>query len=160
MQRKLLITCFLIGLCSALFAQHRNSVRDFTFLKGSWTMNTEKGRIVESWKVNKDSGMDGISFSISHAGDSTMLETVKIHESGGSIYYTPTGYGPGNDSTVSFRLISAIGKTFVFENLNHDFPQRIGYQFQSENKILAWIEGTVNNQFRKVEFPYTREGRN
>jgi len=157
MQKKLSISFFLLGLCSSSIAQHQNSVKDFGFLKGSWTMNTAKGRIVESWRKNKNSGMDGKSFSISNTGDSTLLETMKIHESEGNIFFTPTGYRPGNDSTVSFKLISASGKTFVFENKNHDFPQRISYQYQSSKNVLAWIEGNVNGKFSKIEFPYKKE---
>jgi len=157
MQKTLIIIYFLLGICSASIAQNQYSIKDFSFLRGSWTMKTEKGRIVESWRINKDSEMEGISFSINNTGDSTLLEKIRIHESEGSIYYTPTGFEPGNDSTVAFRLISAKGKTFIFENKNHDFPQRISYQFQSSKKVLAWIEGNVNGKFNKVEFPYTKE---
>jgi len=157
MKQKLLMFSFLILLCSGSIAQQKTSVSDFGFLNGSWTMNTGKGRIVESWKMNKDSAMDGISFSISTTGDSTLLETIKIYESAGSIYYEPTGNGAGNDSTVSFKLISAENGIFVFENRNHDFPQRISYQSKSASNVLAWIEGTVNGKFRKIEFPYSRE---
>ena len=157
MKQKLLLFSFLFVLCFEAIAQQKTSVSDFDFLKGSWTMNTAKGRIVESWKMSKDSGMDGISFSISTAGDSTLLETIKLYESDGSIYYEPSGNGPGNDSTVRFKLISAKDGIFVFENKNHDFPQRISYQYQSANNVLAWIEGTVNSKFRKIEFPYSRE---
>jgi len=157
MKQKLLLFSFLLALCSGSIAQQRTSVSDFSFLKGSWTMNTAKGRIVESWKMSKDSGMDGISFSISNSGDSTLLETIRIYESAGSIYYEPSGNGPGNDSTVSFKLISVENGIFVFENRNHDFPQRISYQSQSASNVLAWIEGTVNGKFRKIEFPYSRE---
>ncbi len=157
MKQKLLMFSFLLVLCSGSIAQQKTSVGDFGFLKGSWTMNTAKGRIVESWKISKDAGMDGISFSISNAGDSTLLETIKIYESAGSIYYEPTGNGAGNDSTVSFKLISAENGIFVFENRNHDFPQRISYQPQSASNVLARIEGTVNGKFRKIEFPYSRE---
>jgi hypothetical protein len=157
MKQKLLLFSFLFVLCFASIAQQRTSLSDFDFLKGSWTMNTAKGRIVESWKKSKDSVMDGISFSISTTGDSTLLETIKLYESDGSIYYEPSGNGPGNDSTVRFKLISGKDGIFVFENKNHDFPQRISYQSQSANNVLAWIEGTVNGKFRKIEFPYSRE---
>jgi hypothetical protein len=157
MKQKLLLFSFLFVLCFESISQERTSLSDFIFLKGSWTMNTAKGRIVESWKMSKDSGMDGISFSISNTGDSTLLETIKLYESDGSIYYEPTGNGAGNNSTVSFKLISSENGIFVFENRNHDFPQRISYQFQSANNVLAWIEGTVNGKFRKIEFPYSRE---
>jgi len=138
-------------------AQPKPLLSDLGFLKGNWTMNTSKGRIVESWKMNSDSGMDGISYSVSSKGDSTLLETIKLYESDGNIYYEPTGYGAGNDSTVSFRLISANQGVYVFENIDHDFPQKISYQMQSQNNILAWIEGTVNGNFRKIEFPYSRD---
>ena len=156
-QTILLLVSFLLVQCSCSIAQQKTSVSDFGFLKGSWTMNTAKGRIVESWKMSKDSGMVGISFSINNTGDSTLPETIKIYESAGSIYYEPTGNGAGNNSTVSFKLISAENGIFVFENRNHDFPQRISYQSQSQSNVLAWIEGTVNGKFRKIEFPYSRE---
>jgi len=144
-------------LSSAAGAQQKTSIRDFDFLKGNWTMNTSNGRIVELWKMNSDSGMDGISYSINNKGDSTLLETIKLYESLGNIYYEPTGKGPGNDSTVSFKLISTNQGVYVFENIHHDFPQKISYQLQSRNNILAWIEGALNGNFRKIEFPYNRE---
>lgn len=157
MKKKLLFFCLSLILSSASIAQQKNSLRDFGFLNGSWTMNTENGRIVEFWKMNNDSGMDGISYSISNKGDSTLLETIKLYESSGNIFYEPTGNGAGNDSTVSFRLISTNQGVYVFENIHHDFPQRISYQLRSQNNILAWIEGTVNGKFRTIEFPYSRE---
>jgi len=150
-----LFLCMVISYGSS--AQPKTSLRDFDFLKGNWSMNTSTGRIVESWKGNNDSGMDGISYSISSKGDSTLLETIKLYESDGNIYYEPTGNGTGNDSTVSFKLISANQGVYVFENIHHDFPQKISYQLQSQNNILAWIEGTINGNFRKIEFPYSRD---
>ena len=44
----------------------------------------------------------------------------------------------------------------IFENLQHDFPQRIGYQRNGPDSLLAWIEGTEKGQVRRVEFPYRR----
>lgn len=157
MQKNLLLFCFLLGICSTSVAQNQYSMKDFGFLIGTWTMKTEMGRIIESWTKSKDSGMDGISFSISSIGDRTLLEKIRLHESEGSIYYTPTGFEPSNNSTVSFKLISSKGKTFIFENKNHDFPQLISYQLKSPKKIFAWIEGNVNGKFNRIEFPYTRE---
>lgn len=157
MIRTCLLFCLGMVISHASIAQPKISLRDFDFLKGNWSMNTSTGRIVESWKWNNDSGMDGISYSISSKGDSTLLETIKLYESNGNIYYEPTGNGAGNDSTVSFRLISANQGVYVFENIYHDFPQKISYQLQSQNNILAWIEGIVNGNFRKIEFPYSRD---
>ncbi len=44
----------------------------------------------------------------------------------------------------------------VFENLEHDFPQRVGYERTGADTLLAWIEGTRNGQIRRIEFPYRR----
>ncbi len=157
MKRKLLLFGLFLALCSGSIAQLKTSLKDFRFLEGSWTMNTIKGRIVESWKWNNDFRMDGISFSISKTGDSTLLETIKLYKSADGIFYEPTGNGATNNSTVGFKLISAKKGIFVFENKNHDFPQRISYQSLSANNILAWIEGTVDGKLKKIEFPYNKE---
>jgi hypothetical protein len=46
--------------------------------------------------------------------------------------------------------------TVVFENLEHDFPQRVGYRRAGADSVLAWIEGTVDGKTRRVDFPYRR----
>ena len=42
----------------------------------------------------------------------------------------------------------------VFENPQHDFPQRISYELKGDGTLLAAIEGTKNGKTRRVEFPY------
>jgi hypothetical protein len=39
----------------------------------------------------------------------------------------------------------------VFENPQHDFPQKIGYQRVSPDALLAWIEGTDKRETRRIE---------
>ncbi len=46
--------------------------------------------------------------------------------------------------------------SIIFENLQHDFPQRVGYQRTGPDTLLAWIEGPRNGQVRRIEFPYRR----
>jgi len=43
----------------------------------------------------------------------------------------------------------------VFENPEHDFPQRIGYERDGDG-MRAWIEGTLDGRSRRVEFAYMR----
>ena len=44
----------------------------------------------------------------------------------------------------------------VFENPQHDFPQKVGYQRTNPDTLLAWIEGSEKGQVRRIEFPYRR----
>jgi len=56
-------------ICSA---QTNFSIDDLAFLKGNWSLMSEKGRIIESWKKINHTYFEGISYSISHSGDSTL----------------------------------------------------------------------------------------
>ena len=44
----------------------------------------------------------------------------------------------------------------MFENLSHDFPQRIIYRRTADASVTARIEGTVKGEARGRDFPYTR----
>jgi len=45
----------------------------------------------------------------------------------------------------------------VFENPQHDFPQRISYKLNPDGTLLAAIDGTKAGKIRRVEFPYKRD---
>ena len=46
---------------------------------------------------------------------------------------------------------------YIFENKEHDFPQRIVYENQGKKEMLASIEGELNGKSRKSEFRYKRQ---
>jgi hypothetical protein len=62
---------------------------------------------------------------------------------------------PSGQSAAKFPARAVSERAAVFENLQHDFPQRIGYERDGQN-LLAWIEGPRNGQTRRVEFRFTR----
>lgn len=63
---------------------------------------------------------------------------------------------PSSQPTAVF-LSKTIGDSVViFENLEHDFPQRVGYQRDRPDALLAWVEGTVKGQSKRIDFAYAR----
>lgn len=44
----------------------------------------------------------------------------------------------------------------VFENPNHDFPQRIIYRLVTVDSLVARIEGRIDGKERSSDFPYRR----
>jgi hypothetical protein len=82
-------------------------------------------------------------------------ETVVLSESEGRLVYTVHRRG---QPTVVFLSRSVTRDEVVFENPAHDFPQRIGYRRRGPDELFAWIEGTVDGQQRRVEFPYRGGG--
>jgi hypothetical protein len=46
--------------------------------------------------------------------------------------------------------------TVVFENLQHDFPQRIGYEMNGPDSLTAWIEGPHQGRQRRIGYMFRR----
>ena len=63
---------------------------------------------------------------------------------------------PSGQETARFNLVSMSTTEVIFENPEHDFPQRIMYRLTSDGNLLGRIEGTVNGTERAVDFPMTR----
>jgi hypothetical protein len=58
-----------------------------------------------------------------------------------------------NDETTDFTLVD-IEEQAVFENINHDYPQRIIYKKMLDDSLFARIEGTVDGVDNFEEFRY------
>ena len=152
--KKYLVLVVLVVVQLSANAQKVN-LKQFAFLVGNWEMKTTKGKITEHWIKSKDS-LNGKSFRHSVKGDSTLTETVVIKKIDNIFHYCVTGLEKHNAGTTNFKLISADGVTYVFENKAHDFPQKIVYQNKGKDQLLAWIEGENNGKKIKSEFPYIR----
>ncbi|NTE05283.1 hypothetical protein G6M26_34505 [Agrobacterium tumefaciens] len=146
----------LISLCTNVNAQ-KNSSKTFAFILGSWEMQTTKGKIIEQWIQNPDKTFSGKSYRINAKGDSLLTETLYLKKTGKDTFYCSTVINQNEGKEVCFKLISSKGHTYVFENQTHDFPQKIVYQNQGKNELIAWIEGELNGKSRKSEFRYKRK---
>ena len=62
---------------------------------------------------------------------------------------------PEGQNITLFALVEFTPKKFIFENLEHDFPQRITYEFHKDGKLTSSIEGTVNGENKRIEFSFT-----
>ena len=151
-----LLALILIGFCTNVNAQKAPS-KAFAFILGSWEMQTAKGKIVEQWTQNPDKTLSGKSYRINANGDSLLTETLKIKKIGKDTFYCSTVTGQNEGKETCFKLINTKDETYVFEDKTHDFPQRIVYQNQGKNDLLAWIEGELNGKSRKSEFRYKRQ---
>lgn len=60
---------------------------------------------------------------------------------------------PSNQSTTIFPVLHISDSEAVFENPEHDFPQRVAYAREGASTIRARIEGVRKGALRVVEFP-------
>ena len=63
---------------------------------------------------------------------------------------------PSGQNMATFPLSSLSETEAVFENPDHDFPQRVIYARDGDSRLVPRIEGVSKGKLRVVEFPMTR----
>jgi hypothetical protein len=97
--------------------------------------------------------MLGMSRTVSN-GKTVEYEFIRLHqEETGDIFYTAH---PSGREEASFKLVKLEKNLAVFENPEHDFPQRIIYKLEDGETLKARIEGKSKGKERGVDFPMKR----
>jgi hypothetical protein len=94
----------------------------------------------------------GLSRTV-HNGRTVAFEFLRIHQDEKGIVLTAH---PSGQKEASFRLNQFLDGSVTFENLEHDFPHRIVYLRNGNQKLLGRIEGRRNGKERAIDFPMTR----
>ncbi len=135
--------------------QNQHTLDDFSWLLGRWSNISDEGQFYEIWTRSNDSVFSGTSFLIVDK-DTVFAEEITLKSDLNGIFYIPKVKGQNNEMAVSFKLISSKGE-WVFENNEHDFPNKIIYSYPAKDSLYARIEGNKNGQFRNEEFAFNRE---
>jgi len=136
---------------SAVPAQEqRYSLDSLSWIAGCWARGGENRAYEEQWMKPAGKTMLGMSRSVSN-GKTVEYEFLKVHEEeNGEIFYTAN---PSGQEQASFKLVKLEGDIAVFENPEHDFPQRIIYMLEADGSLKARIEGKSKGKERGVDFP-------
>jgi Domain of unknown function (DUF6265) len=120
-----------------------------SFLKGCWAgagsfemwMKPEAGSMLGIGRTIRNGKVVNTEFfSIAEAAEGVVLNVqLKL---GGTV--TP------------FRAKEITTSLVIFENPDHDFPQRIIYRAQPDGSLLGRIEGKNQGQERAFDYPMTR----
>ncbi len=129
------------------------AVTALAWLAGEWSFERNGRVVTERWSAPAGGMMMGTGQTV--AGDRTVeheFVVIRADAAGDLLYVAkPSGQPEG-----TFKLVRLTAREAVFENLAHDFPQRISYALNADGSLLAAIEGTKNGRLRRVEFPYRR----
>jgi hypothetical protein len=147
----ILVLLMLGSLCSAQTA--KPTVNDLSWLAGCWEANVRGREVNEQWMKPGGGIMLGMARTVSQ-GKAAEFEFTQIREDkDGAIYYVAR---PSGQAEASFKLVKLQNKEAVFENLQHDFPQRIIYRLQPDGSLFARVEATEKGQTRGIDYPYKR----
>lgn len=118
-------------------------------LEGLWIVEPSQHPLYEYWELINDGQLKGFGFSlINH--DTLISEKLKIINEKSDYYYVAEVTNQNKGNPVYFKLVPN-DKMLVFENNEHDFPNRIIYDFQDENLINVTVESSDNENPRQIK---------
>ena len=151
MHHRVLVILIAVAFHGAVAAQ-RAGIHRVAWLQGCWAVVSPELTIEEHWMAPRGTSMVGVGRTV--RGDTLVeYELVLVREQGDQLAYEAH---PAGQPAAVFLSREVSDSSVLFENLQHDFPQRIGYSRSGADSLLAWIEGTQKGQVRRIEFPYRR----
>ena len=110
---------------------------------GTWKV--EGKETFEKWEKN-DSAFKGKGYQLKD-NQEKVSEYLEIKNIEGRIYYLATVLNQNNGATVKFALTKAENDEFVFENPEHDFPQKLIYKKLSDREMFVRVLGKAGKGF-------------
>lgn len=158
MNKRLVACLLLLTVCSFTTEEDKTAnIKSFSWLQGSWQMQTRRGIITEKWIIANDSTLAGKSMMTRADGTEIPLEKIELAFRKGSYYYIPTVKNQNGEQPVEFKITSHNETGFVAENPQHDFPKRITYTLVSKDSIHAIIDDGTAAPVKKSDFYYSRK---
>jgi hypothetical protein len=142
-----------IVLGTGAVAGQKSGVDQLIWLSGCWSSDNGKQQVDECWMRPAGQSMLGSSRTVA-GGKTVLTEHIQIREKDGQLAYIVT-IGMGAKPVV-FKQIKSTDGEVIFENPEHDFPQRIIYRRESPDKLFARIEGKEKGVDKGMDFRYKR----
>jgi hypothetical protein len=146
----LFVCCILAG--SAFAQGQKPTIVDFSWLAGCWDGSGNGRETLEQWMKPSGQTLLGMSRTVVN-GKTVAYEFMQIREQDGEILFIAK---PSKQAETPFKLIKYADQEAVFENPQHDFPQRVIYKLEKDGSLAAAIEGTSKGKSKRIDFPMRR----
>jgi hypothetical protein len=128
-------------------------LKDLEWIVGTWQRQTSRGTMYENWKMVNDTIWRGRAYRLAET-DTMILEELSLEIRNDEIFYVPVV--PHDKGAVYFKMIKKFPDTVIFENPDHDFPQRIIYMKMPNDSLHARIEGMDEGVETSTDFYFKR----
>lgn len=128
---------------------------DFDRLCGKWMDISEDTAFNEEWRKASEGLFEGRGYVLSE-NDTVFIETLSIELEGTKAVYQAQVSNQNKERRIPFEALEQKSNKVVFENVQHDFPQRIIYELKSNEELRVAIEGYENGVYRKLKFDFKR----
>ena len=127
-------------------------------LIGTWEDRTTDTsfHFAESWSVANDSVIAGSGCGLAR-GDTVFKEELKLIRRGDRVIYAARVPDQNQGRWVEFTSVPSTDGSLIFENLAHDFPQRIVYATEGSGWHVT-LTGEVKREKTEQHLHYVRNG--
>ncbi len=125
-------------------------VEQLAWMSGSWEGAQGKASLEEHWTSVAGGTLFGVSRTIV-SGKTVAFEFLRIEARAEGIFYVAQ---PSGRPSTDFKLTKLVGQEVVFENSQHDFPQRIIYRRNADGSLHARVEGERNGKLSGQDFHF------
>ena len=143
---RVVLAIFLVYMSPFSFAQSCNSIRSVQWLLGHWVADDGKNITTESWEKVSSLTFEGFGESRAKTSNERQTsESLRLIEMANELFYLAKP--EQNDLPVAFKLTHCSSKSAVFENAAHDFPKKLEYQLDVNNKMKVTVSGEKGRSF-------------
>jgi hypothetical protein len=148
-----LLPTLLLAACACAQA---DSFAPVEWLAGCWTQQGREAGSAEQWMAPAGGVMLGMARMLKN-GRVVEFEFMQIRaDADGKLSFIAQPQGRPPTEFKLLRQKEGEGAEAVFENLVHDFPQRVLYRREAADRLVARIEGTMKGKERGIDFPMQR----
>lgn len=137
--------------CKESDANEKEKMKAANWILGNWENKTDEGTLTEAWSKVNDSTFQATSYFIKEK-DTIHFETITMQQKGDVLNYCATIIGQNNDKAVAFKQTNETPKQLTFENLKHDYPQKITYVSKTSVDLVITISGIQQGKLTSEEF--------
>jgi len=122
------------------------------WLEGRWVGEKDGFSTEELWTAPRGGALLGLHSDVK-AGRLVSWEFLRIADPGDGLTYFAS---PRSAAPTPFKLVENGHRRAVFENRQHDFPQRILYWLDAQGALHARIEGPQEGRTVSEEWVWTK----
>jgi len=154
--KKIILFTLALTVVACKKTEKENKISVASWLIGSWENKADDGNLFESWAKSNDSTYIGTAYYIK-SNDTLHHESMTLLQKGSELVYMATVQGQNNDEPVTFLLTKSDSKQLVFENPNHDYPQKIAYQQITVDSLVATISGKQQGKLSSESYSMSKK---
>lgn len=142
--------CVMLALTASVAAAGTTALEDLSWMSGAWGAEVSGTSMEEHWTAPRGGLMVGMHRDVLPSGKA-FFEFLRIEARPDGIVYVAM---PRGATPTDFPLKESTARRVVFENLKHDFPQRILYWLDDAGRLHARVEGPAGAKEKAEEWAW------